>query len=104
MYAIIETGGFQYRVEAKDHINIPHLKIDVGDEIQIDKVLLLADGEDIKVGTPTVPNVYITAEVIAHGKDKKIKVYDYRRRGGFKKKSGHRQQYTELKIKQIVIE
>lgn len=102
MYAIVDFKGTQFRVEKDMIVKVPWLKeAEVGSEVEMDKVLLLNDENNIKVGDPLVKNVKVIAEVLAHARDKKIIVFKKKRRKGYEKKQGHRQHYTQLKIKEI---
>lgn len=100
MYAIIATGGKQYKVSEGDVIRVEKLDVNAGDEITLDNVLAVSDSE-LKVGTPTVAGASVVATVIGNGKAKKVIVYKYKRKTGYHKKNGHRQQYTKLEIKKI---
>lgn len=102
MYAIIETGGKQVRVEEGKKIFVEKLEATVGSEITIDTVLF-AGGETFTVGTPYIPNARIVAEVVDQGRGDKIIIFKKKRRHGYRKKQGHRQYYTALKIKSISI-
>jgi large subunit ribosomal protein L21 len=100
MYAVIATGGKQYRVQPGETIKIEKLEgaVDKG-TVTFDEVLLVADGTDVKVGTPTVAGVKVTGEVmVAEGKGEKLLIYKYRRRKGYRRKNGHRQLFTAVKI------
>ena len=101
MYAIIETGGKQYRVTPGEILNVEKIDAQVGSEHEFDKVLLVANGDDIQIGSPVVEGAKVTAEVIEHGKAKKVMVFKKKRRKGYKVKRGHRQQYTTITIKAI---
>ena len=101
MYAVIETGGKQYRVQEGDIITIEKLNAAVGDVVTFDKVLVLGEGKDIKVGAPYVEGAAVTASVIGDGKGKKVVVYKYKPKKGFHKKRGHRQPFTKLQIKSL---
>ena len=101
MYAIIETGGKQYKVSEGDIITVEKLAVEAGSEYKFDKVLVLAKEGDIKVGAPYVEGAAVTASVIGDGKAKKVVVYKYKRKTGYHKKNGHRQQYTAVKIEKI---
>ena len=101
MYAIIETGGKQYKVSEGDIITVEKLAVEAGSEYKFDKVLVLAKEGDIKVGAPYVEGAAVTASVIGDGKAKKVIVYKYKRKTGYHKKNGHRQQYTAVKIDKI---
>ncbi len=100
MYAIIETGGKQYKVSEGDVLRVEKLDAEVGSEVTFDRVLMTG-GEDVKVGTPLVEGAKVTAEVKAQDKAKKIIVYKYKAKKGYHKKAGHRQRYTEVVIKGI---
>ena len=101
MYAIIETGGKQYKVSEGDIITVEKLAVEAGSEYKFDKVLVLAKEGDIKVGAPYVEGAAVTASVIGDGKAKKVVVYKYKRKTGYHKKNGHRQQNTAVKIEKI---
>ncbi len=98
MYAVIETGGKQYRVSEGQSIKVEKLIADEGSSIDLDKVLLVANGDDIKVGAPYLNGGKVTATVKAHGRGKKIRIIKFRRRKHYQKEQGHRQHYTELEI------
>lgn len=100
MYAVIETGGKQYRVEANDTIYVEKLEANEGEEVTLDKVLVLG-GESLKVGAPYVEGAKVTAKVAKNGKGKKINVFTYRSKKGSKRALGHRQPYTKLVIEGI---
>ncbi|MEN8142558.1 MAG: 50S ribosomal protein L21 [Thermodesulfobacteriota bacterium] len=101
MYAIIRTGGKQYQVAQGDQLRVETLAGDVGDTVELDDVLLVADGEDVKVGQPQVEGAKVTAKIVEQGKAKKVLVYKKKRRKGYEVKRGHRQQYTALSIEGI---
>ncbi len=98
MYAVIQTGGKQYRVSKGDTLRVEKINSEEGTSIDIDKVLMVADGEDIKVGAPYVKGGKVTAKVQEHGRGKKVKIVKFRRRKHHLKRQGHRQWYTELEI------
>ena len=98
MYAVIQTGGKQYRVAEGDTLKVEKLGADEGAGVEIDKVLMIADGDNIKVGTPYVDGGKVTATVKSHGRAKKVKIIKFRRRKHHLKRQGHRQWYTELEI------
>lgn len=100
MYAIIATGGKQYKVEEGDVIKVEKLGMEAGETVTFDQVLVVSDGET-KVGTPTVAGASVTATVVAEGKAKKVIVYRYKRKTGYHKKNGHRQPFTQVKIDKI---
>ena len=100
MYAIIETGGKQYKVAVGDTIKVEKLDAKVGDKITFDKVLAIVD-DNITLGNPTIDGKTVTATCMVQAKDKKVIVYKYKRKSGYHKKNGHRQYYTEVKIDSI---
>lgn len=102
MYAVIKTGGKQYRVAEGDQLRIEKLDAEVGAEVSFDEVLLVGEGESIKVGAPLVDGGAVKAEVVAQGRGDKIRIIKFRRRKHSKKEQGHRQYFTEVKITQIV--
>lgn len=101
MYAIIETGGKQYKVAEGDIIAVEKLGVEAGQDFTFDKVLVLAKDGDVKVGAPYVEGAAVTASVLGDGKAKKVIVYKYKPKKGFHKKRGHRQPFTKLQIKSI---
>ncbi len=101
MYAIIETGGKQYKVSEGDFVFVEKLDVEAGSTVTIDKVLVAANDDDIKVGAPYVEGASVEASVVKNGKEKKIIVYKYKAKKGYHKKQGHRQPYTKLEIKKI---
>ncbi len=98
MYAVIESGGKQHRVIEGETLKLEKLEVATGETLEFDKVLLVNDGKSAKIGTPLVAGSKVTAEVIAHGRHKKIKIIKFRRRKHSMKQAGHRQWYTEVKI------
>ena len=98
MYAVIKTGGKQYRVEEGDLLRIEKLEIGTGETVEFDQVLLIADGDNINVGLPLVEGAKVTAEVVEQGRHKKIRIVKFRRRKHYRKQQGHRQWFTEVKI------
>jgi len=101
MYAVIKTGGKQYRVQEGDTLKIEQLPVDIGQTIDFNEVLMIAKGDKVTVGTPFVANAAVKAEVLAQGRHKKIKIIKFRRRKHHMKRMGHRQNYTEIKITAI---
>lgn len=97
MYAIIETGGKQYKVSKDEVLNVEKLEANVGDKVNLD-VLMLVDGEKVSTGNPTVKGASVVAEVVAHGKDKKLVIFKYKAKKNVRKKQGHRQPFTTIKI------
>ena len=102
MYAVIKTGGKQYRVAAGDRVKVEKLPADVGAEVVLDQVLMVGEGEAVKVGAPLVAGATVKATVVAHGKGDKITIFKLRRRKHYQKSQGHRQNYTEVRIDDIV--
>ena len=100
MYAVIETGGKQYKVEHGDVVFVEKLNVEAGETVTFDKVLIVG-GDDVKVGAPYVAGATVTANVVKNGKDKKIIVYKYKPKKGYHKKQGHRQPYTKVEITAI---
>lgn len=98
MYAVIRSGGKQYTVKEGDLIRVERLDVAEGEKLSLDDVLLVADGEDVKVGTPVVQGASVDAEVRAHGRGPKIRIIKHRRRKHYHRRAGHRQSYTELAI------
>ena len=102
MYAVIETGGKQYRVQEGDVITVEKLNAEVGDTVTFDKVLVLGEGKDVKVGTPYV-DAAVTGSVVENGKGKKVIIFKYKAKKDYRKKQGHRQPYTKIQINSIVL-
>ncbi|GLC83001.1 50S ribosomal protein L21 [Lacrimispora brassicae] len=100
MYAIIATGGKQYKVAEGDIIKVEKLSVDAGEAVTFDQVLVVNNGE-LAVGSPTVAGATVTGTVVKEGKAKKVIVYKYKRKSGYHKKNGHRQSYTQVKIEKI---
>ena len=100
MYAIIATGGKQYKVSEGDIITIEKLGVEAGEKVTFDQVLVVG-GDDLKVGDPTVEGATVEASVVKEGRAKKVIVYKYKRKTGYHKKNGHRQLFTEVKIEKI---
>jgi len=101
MYAVIKTGGKQYKVAAGEKIKVEQIAADVGQEIVIDQVLAVGNGAELKVGTPLVAGASVKATVVAQGKHDKVRIFKLRRRKHYKKSQGHRQTYTELEISAV---
>ena len=98
MYAVVKTGGKQYRVAAGEKLRIEQITADVGQEIVLDQVLLVADGEAFKMGAPLVAGAKVKAKVLKHGRGEKVRIYKLNRRKHYRKSQGHRQNYTEIEI------
>ncbi len=96
MYAVIKTGGKQYKVAAGEKLKVEQITAAVGQEVVFDQILAVGSGADLKLGTPFVPNAKVTATVVAHGLHEKVHIFKMRRRKHYKKSQGHRQRFTEL--------
>jgi large subunit ribosomal protein L21 len=101
MYAVIKTGGKQYKVAAGEKLKVEQIPADIGSEITLDQVLAVGAGDTIKFGTPLVAGAKVQATVVAHGRHDKVKIFKMRRRKHYQKRQGHRQNYTELQIVSI---
>ena len=101
MYAVIESGGKQHRVEEGEVLKLEKLEAATGEKINFDKVLMVGEGESVKIGTPYVKGSKVTAEVLTQGRAKKINIIKFNRRKHFRKQQGHRQWFTEVKITDI---
>ena len=101
MYAVIATGGKQYKVVKGETLHVEKLSIEAGKTLNFDDVLLVADGETVKIGSPKLAGAKVSAEVVKHGDGEKLLVYKYRRRKGYRRKNGHRQPFTAVKITSI---
>lgn len=101
MYAVIETGGFQFTVKEGEKLKIPKVEAKPKEKISFDKILLISKDNDPIIGTPFIKGAKIEAEVLNHGKDKKIVVFKFKRRVKYRRKKGHRQDFTEVQIKKI---
>jgi large subunit ribosomal protein L21 len=102
MYAVIKTGGKQYKVATGESLKIESLTAEVGQTVSFDEVLMIADGDKLNVGAPLVVGGKVSAEVVAHGRGDKIRIIKHRRRKHYHKEQGHRQNFTEVKITGIV--
>ena len=102
MYAVIKSGGKQYRVESGAQLRIESLAADVGAAVSFDEVLLVGTGDAVKVGAPLVSGAKVKATVVAHGRGEKVKIFKMRRRKHYQKTQGHRQNFTEVRIDDIV--
>jgi large subunit ribosomal protein L21 len=102
MYAIIRTGGKQYRVQAGEQLRVEALTADVGASISLEEVLLVGAGDAVKVGAPFVSGAKVTATVVSHGRGDKVRIFKMRRRKHYQRSQGHRQSYTELRIDDIL--
>lgn len=98
MYAVFTTGGKQYRAAQGDVLRVEKLDVEQGATLEIDQVLMVGEGEDVRIGTPTLDGGKVLAEVLSHGRAKKVHILKFRRRKHHMKRMGHRQYYTEIKI------
>lgn len=103
MYAVFQTGGKQFRAEPGNRLRVPSLDAEPGDAISFGEVLLASDGDKVTIGTPMVEGAEVKAEVLRHGKADKIIVFKRKRRKGYRRKQGHRQKYTEVRIDKIKV-
>ncbi|HMW78194.1 MAG: 50S ribosomal protein L21 [Betaproteobacteria bacterium] len=101
MYAVVKTGGKQYRVSAGQKLKVEQIPAEVGAEVTLDQVLMVGEGESVKVGAPLVAGASVKATVVSHGRHDKVKIFKMRRRKHYQKHQGHRQNYTELRIEAI---
>ena len=102
MYAIIRSGGKQYRVKSGEQVRVEALTAEVGSTVSLEEVLLVGTGDGVKVGAPLVSGAKIKATVVSHGRGDKVKIFKLRRRKHYQKTQGHRQSYTEIRIDDIV--
>jgi len=104
MYAVFKTGGKQFRAEPGTRIRIPSLDAEPGDSVTFDHILLAGDGEEtVQVGTPMVDGASVKAEVLRHGRADKVIVFKRKRRKGYRKKQGHRQNFTEIRVEEVAL-
>ena len=103
MYAVFQTGGKQFRAETGARLRVPSIDIEAGEKVTFENVLLAGDGETVNVGTPSLDGAKVTAEVLRHGKGDKVIVFKRKRRKGYRKKQGHRQKFTEIRIDEIKV-
>ena len=101
MYAVVKTGGKQYKVAPGEKLKIEQIPADVGAEVILDQVLMVGEGDSVRLGQPVVTGAAVKATVVAHGRGEKVKIFKMRRRKHYQKRQGHRQNYTELKIDSI---
>ena len=101
MYAVIKTGGKQYRVQAGEKLKIEQIPADVGSQIVLDQVLMLGTGETVTIGTPLLAGAQVSATVLSQGRADKVRIFKMRRRKHYQKRQGHRQNYTEIQIGEI---
>ena len=101
MYAVVATGGKQYKVQEGEVLRVEKLAGEIGSEIAFDQILMTSDGENVKIGQPVVQGAQVKGHIVEQGKNKKIIVFKYKRRKGYRRKNGHRQPYTSVKIDAI---
>ncbi|HEX7155599.1 MAG TPA: 50S ribosomal protein L21 [Burkholderiaceae bacterium] len=101
MFAVIKTGGKQYRVSAGDRLKVESLPLEVGQQVKLAEVLAVGEGSQVRVGAPLLQDAAVTATVLAHGRHDKVRIFKMRRRKHFQKHAGHRQNFTELRIDSI---
>jgi len=101
MYAVIKTGGKQYRVQAGEKIKVEQIPADVGSQVVLDQVLMVGTGETVTIGKPLVAGAQVSATVVSQGRHDKVKIFKMRRRKHYQKHQGHRQNFTELQIGEI---
>ena len=98
MYAVVKTGGKQYRVTQDEYLKVEKLEGNEGDTIELDQVLMIADGDKLKIGSPMLDGGKVTATILSHGRGKKVEIMKFRRRKHHQKRTGHRQYYTEIEV------
>ena len=101
MYAVVKTGGKQYRLGVGDSVKVEKLPDEVGNIVELSQILMVSDGGEVKVGTPLVPGASVKAEIVGHGRNKKIRVFKMKRRKQYRRTQGHRQAFTQLKVTEI---
>jgi large subunit ribosomal protein L21 len=101
MYVVVRTGGKQYRLGVGDSVKVEKLPDEVGNIVELSQILMVSDGSEVKVGTPLVAGASVKAEIVGHGRDKKIRVFKMKRRKKYRRTQGHRQAFTQLKITEI---
>ncbi len=103
MYAVIQSGGKQYTVQPGETLTVEKLDGEVGSSIELTDILMVADGDSVTIGTPTVAGARVVADIVEHGKGKKVVVFKYKPKIRYRKRTGHRQQFTRLTVKEIVV-
>jgi large subunit ribosomal protein L21 len=103
MYAVIKTGGKQYRVSAGEKLKVERIPADVGAEVVLDQVLMVSDGEQLAIGSPLISGASVQATVLAQGRGEKLRIFKMKRRKHYRKTQGHRQDYTEIRIDGITV-
>ena len=103
MFAVFKSGGKQFRAEPGGQLRIPTIQAEPGDSVTFDEVLLASADGEVTVGAPTIDGAKVTAEVIRHGRDRKVIVFKRKRRKGYRKKQGHRQGFTEIRVEEVQV-
>ena len=101
MYAVVRTGGKKYRFGVGDSVKVEKLPDEVGNIVELSQILMVSDGGEVKVGTPLVTGASVKAEIVGHGRNKKIRVFKMKRRKQYRRTQGHRQAFTQLKVTEI---
>lgn len=101
MYAVIKTGGKQYKVTVGEKLNVEQITAEPNSQIELNEVLMIADGESVKVGAPFIEGAKVVAKVVSHGRGEKIRIFKMRRRKHYQKRQGHRQNFTQIEIVSI---
>ena len=101
MYAVIKTGGKQYRVTVGEKLKVEQIPADIDSQLDLDQVLMIADGDDVTIGNPVIAGAKVTVSVVSHGRGGKIRIFKMRRRKHYQKHQGHRQNYTEIRVDAI---
>ena len=102
MYAIVQTGGKQYRVKPGDEVQIERLGVETGSSVELDRVLMISDGDSVQIGSPLVAGAKVTAEVLSEDKGEKMQVFRYKPKVRYRRLTGHRQKYTRVRINEIL--
>lgn len=103
MYAIIETGGKQYRVQVGDTLNVDKLPAEVGEKVEVDKVLAVVNGEELRIGSPVLEGAKVILSILRHGRGKKIIVFKFKAKKNYRRKQGHRQPFTQVAVDAIEV-
>lgn len=104
MYAVVETGGKQYKVEVGQTVDVERLPAEVGESVELGRVLMVSADDGVKIGSPVVSGARVVGDIVAHGRGQKIIVYKYKAKTRYHKKTGHRQSYTRVEIKDIALD
>ena len=101
MYAVVQTGGKQYRLGVGDNVRVEKLAGELGEVVELPQVLVIGDGEKVSIGDPVIAGASVKAEIVSHGRDKKIRVFKMKRRKKYRRTQGHRQSFTQLRVTEI---